>query len=281
MLPQKAFSKISSTNLVRIATRSLATSSRNAGKLDGKVAVVTASTEGIGFAIAKKLGQDGAKVVISSRKQKNVDKALEQLKNENLTVCGMVCHVGKADHRKALMEKAVAEYGGIDILISNAAVNPYFGTLATTPEEGFDKIMEINVKAAFMLVKETVPYMEKRGQGSIIFVSSIGGLVPFPMLGAYSVSKTALLGMTKAFSAELAPSNIRVNCLAPGIIKTKFSGALWQNEEQMKIAESSNPMNRLGEPDECAGAASFLSSDDASYITGETMVIAGGATSRL
>lgn len=254
---------------------------RSMGRLDGKVAVVTASTEGIGFAIAKKLGKEGASVVISSRKQKNVDKALEKLKSENLSVSGMVCHVGNEEHRKALFKKAVSDFGGVDILVSNAAVNPYFGTLVSTPEPAFDKIMDINVKAAYLLVKEAAPHLEKRGKGSIVIVSSIGGLVPFSMLGAYSISKTALLGMTKVLSGELASSNIRVNCIAPGIIKTKFSGALWDSPGQREMAESTNPMNRLGEPDECAGIVSFLCSEEASYITGETIVISGGATSRL
>nr|XP_039262220.1 dehydrogenase/reductase SDR family member 4-like [Styela clava] len=277
----QVFKNCVASSLLTTNRRLIAVQSRSMGKLDGKVAVVTASTEGIGLAIAKKLGKDGAHVVISSRKQKNVDKALQELKAENLSVSGMVCHVGNGDHRKALFEKAVSDFGGLDILVSNAAVNPYFGTLITTPEQAFDKIMEINVKAAYLLVKEAAPYIEKRGKGSIVLVSSIGGLVPFSMLGAYSISKTALLGMNKVLSSELAPNNIRVNCIAPGIIKTKFSGALWTSPEQKEIIESTNPMNRLGEPDECAGIVSFLCSEEASFITGETIVIAGGAQSRL
>lgn len=249
--------------------------------LRGKVAIVTASTDGIGLAIARKLAQEGAKVVISSRKQENVDRALQQLRNENLPVSGIVCHVGKTEHRKALVAKAIADYGGVDILVSNAAVNPYFGPFIQTPEDAFDKTIDINVKAAFMLIKETVPFMEERGKGSIILVSSIGGYTPNPLLGVYSVTKTALLGMTKALSTELSASQIRVNAIAPGIIKTRFSDMLWKSPSVAEEAKTSIPMRRLGEPEDCAGIVSFLASDEASYITGETIVIAGGSKSRL
>nr|KAG5705344.1 hypothetical protein BaRGS_011116 [Batillaria attramentaria] len=191
-----------------------------------------ALTSFIGFAIAKRLCEDGAKVVISSRKQKNVDAAVQELRNLDLPATGVVCHVGKKADRDRLLAETVQQYGGIDILVSNAAANPYYGPL-------------------------------------------------LDMIGAYSVSKTALLGLTKTLAPELAGKNIRVNCLAPGIIKTKFSRALWENDTVHDIAMQQVPMGRMGTPEDCAGTVSFLVSDDANYITGETVVVSGGMTSRL
>ncbi|XP_077982208.1 dehydrogenase/reductase SDR family member 4-like [Glandiceps talaboti] len=274
----KYHSRYQNTNtLVRMAS----TSAAGSRKLDGKVAVVTASTDGIGFAIARKLAEDGAHVVISSRKQNNVDKAVETLKSENLSVSGMVCHVGKPEDRTKLLQSAAEKSGGIDILVSNAAVNPSFGPILDTTEKVWDKIFEINVKVAFFLSKEAIPYMEKRGGGSIVFVSSIGGYNSFELIAPYSVSKTALLGLTKAMAPQCATMNIRVNAIAPGVIKTKFSQAIVESDEGRSLAEQQTALKRLGEPSECAGAVSFLCSDDASYITGETIIMAGGMPSRL
>ncbi|XP_053558290.1 dehydrogenase/reductase SDR family member 4 [Bombina bombina] len=250
-------------------------------KLQGKVALVTASTEGIGFSIAQRLAQDGASVLLSSRKQQNVDRAVRELKEKGLNVEGTICHVGKKEDRERLVETAIQKFGGVDILVSNAAVNPFFGSMLDSDEDVWDKILDINVKAAFLLVKLVVPKMQERGGGSIVIVSSVAGFTPFPSLGPYSVSKTALLGLTKALAPELSPVNIRVNCLAPGLIRTKFSSALWKNESVMPHLMSALGINRIGEPDECAGAVSFLCSPDASYITGETVVVSGGGHSRL
>ncbi|XP_015269014.1 PREDICTED: dehydrogenase/reductase SDR family member 4-like [Gekko japonicus] len=184
----------------------------------------------IGFAIARRLGQDGAHVVVSSRKQANVDQAVAELQKENLSVSGLVCHVGKAEDRQRLIDVALERHGGIDILVSNAAVNPFFGSTVDATEDVWDKILDINVKATALLVKLVVPHMEKRGGGSIVIVSSIAAYSPFPGLGPYNVSKTALLGLTRTLAPELAPSNIRINALAPGLIRTKFSSALWQDK---------------------------------------------------
>ncbi|XP_012368487.1 dehydrogenase/reductase SDR family member 4 isoform X3 [Octodon degus] len=215
--------------------------------LANKVALVTASTDGIGFAISRRLAQDGAHVVISSRKQQNVDRAVATLKGEGLSVTGTVCHVGKAEDRKQLV--------------------------AT--------ILDINVKATALITKEVVPEMEKRGGGSVVIVSSIAGFSPFPGLGPYNVSKTALLGLTKNLALELAPKNIRVNCLAPGLIKTNFSSVLWMDKAREDNIKESMRIRRLGKPEECAGIVSFMCSEDASYITGETVVVGGGSPSRL
>lgn len=250
-------------------------------RLEGKVAIVTASTLGIGFAIAERLGHEGAHVVVSSRKQKQVDSAVENLKKQGLSVLGLACHVGIKEDRTRLIVETVKKFGGIDILVSNAAVNPLFGPTFEATEESWDKIFDINIKSAFLLSKEVVPYLEKRGGGNIVFVSSIGGYNPFPLIALYSVSKTALLGLVKALVPQCASMNIRVNAIAPGIIKTRFSESLWKDPNVEKTASAQIPMQRYGLPEECSGAVAFLVSDDASYITGETIVMAGGTQSRL
>jgi dehydrogenase/reductase SDR family protein 4 len=259
----------------------MSTASGQCRRFDGKVAVVTASTEGIGLAIAERLGSEGAKVVVSSRKQKNVDAAVEKLTNLGQTVIGLVCHVASKEDRRKLLQQAAEKFGGIDILVSNAAVNPAFGPLFDTTEETWDKIFDVNVKATFFLCKEVIPYMEKRGGGSIVVVSSVGGYTPMEGIAAYSVSKTTLLGMVKAMSIAVSSQNIRVNGIAPGVVKTKFSHALWQAPEVAVEVTNQVPLARLGVPEDCAGTVAFLASDDASYVTGETVVVAGGMTSRL
>ncbi|KAL5293309.1 DHRS4 family protein [Megaselia abdita] len=213
--------------------RKISTSSRNMGKLDGKVAVVTASTDGIGFAIAKRLLEDGAKVVISSRKEANVQKALNELKKHNLNAHGIKCHVGNKEDRQKLFDETIKQYGKLNILVSNAATNPAVGGVLDCDESVWDKIFDTNVKASFMLAKEALPFLRKsnstpedKHSNSIVFVSSIAGYDAFELLGAYSVSKTALIGLSRAAAKDLAPEGIRVNCLAPGIIKTNFSKAV-------------------------------------------------------
>lgn len=249
--------------------------------LANKVALVTASTDGIGFAIARRLAEDGAHVVISSRKQQNVDRAVATLQGEGLSVTGIVCHVGKAEDREKLVTTALKLHQGIDILVSNAAVNPFFGNLMDVTEEVWDKVLSINVTATAMMIKAVVPEMEKRGGGSVVIVGSIAGYVRFPALGPYNVSKTAILGLTKNFAAELASKNIRVNCLAPGLIKTRFSSVLWEEKAREDVMKEALQIRRLGKPEDCAGLVSFLCSEDASYINGETIVVGGGTPSRL
>jgi dehydrogenase/reductase SDR family protein 4 len=251
------------------------------GKLKGKVAIVTASTDGIGFAIAERLAADGASVVVSSRKENNVATAVKKLEDSGYSVSGVVCHVSQPSHRERLIKEAQDKFGGIDILISNAAVNPEVGPVLESSEEVWDKIFEVNVKAAYLLSKEVLPYLRKRGGGSIVYISSIAGFDPLGMLGVYSVSKTALLGLCKAAAKDLATEKIRVNCVAPGIVSTKFSAALLQSKEAKEAILQSIPMKRIGDPVEISGIVSFLVSDDASYITGETIVASGGMTSRL
>jgi len=271
--------------LLGLASTSRVTTARQmsaaAGKLGGKVAIVTASTEGIGYGIAQSLATHGASVMVCSRKASNVEAAVSKLRADGHTVSGVVCHVGKREDRDNLIQETVAQYGGLDILVSNAAVNPYFGTMLECPEEAWDKIFEINVKVSFLLFKECVPHMQKRGGGSAIFISSIGGFQPISALGPYSVSKTALLGLTKALSVETAADNIRVNCVAPGVVRTKFAAALTENDDIAEKVLETVPLGRFGTPAEMGGAVSFLASDEASYVTGETLVVAGGMHARL
>ncbi|XP_074090925.1 dehydrogenase/reductase SDR family member 4-like isoform X1 [Macrotis lagotis] len=268
-------------NSVRMSYKAAAASRSDQRQLQDKVALVTASTDGIGFAIAQRLARDGAHVIVSSRKQQNVDRAVAALQKEGLSVTGTVCHVAKAEDRKRLVATALDSYGGIDILVSNAAVNPFFGKLVDATEEIWDRILDVNVKSTALLMNVVVPEMEKRGGGSVVIVSSIAAYTPFQALGPYNVSKTALLGLTKNFASELEPMGIRVNCLAPGLIKTNFSSVFWENKTNETQAKENLKITRLGEPHECAGIVSFLCSSDASYITGETIVVAGGAVSRL
>ncbi|KAI8426272.1 hypothetical protein MSG28_005159 [Choristoneura fumiferana] len=255
--------------------------SEMSNRLKGKVAIVTASTEGIGYAIAKRLGSEGASVVICSRKENNVQRAVKDLRKEGITVEGVACHVGNADQRKKLFDTALEKYGGVDILVSNAAVNPGVSPILETEENIWDKIFDINVKCSWLLAKEAYPNLIKRGGGNIVFVASIAGYQPMSPLGPYSVSKTTLLGLTKAIANEVVTDNIRVNCVAPGIVATKFASAITSSEAGKEQSLSIVPMKRFGKPEEIAAAVAFLASDDASYMTGETVVVAGGAYAHL
>uniref|UniRef100_A0A671UR37 Dehydrogenase/reductase (SDR family) member 4 n=1 Tax=Sparus aurata TaxID=8175 RepID=A0A671UR37_SPAAU len=268
--------------------------SMSQSSLAGKVAIVTASTDGIGLAAAQALGKRGAHVVVSSRRQANVDKAVALLQSQSIQVTGTTCNVGKGEDREKLVQMTLDQCGGIDILVSNAAVNPFFGNIMDSTEDDhlwdcFNilmlifsfQILAVNVKSAFLMTKLVAPHMEKRGGGNVVFVSSVAGYQPMQALGPYSVSKTALLGLTRALAPELAQSNIRVNCVAPGVIKTRFSQALWQNEDVMDEFKRQLSIKRIGEPEEIGGVIAFLCSDEASYITGETITVTGGIGCRL
>jgi len=253
--------------------------SRVAKALSGKTAIVTASTDGIGFAIAKRLAQDGAKVWISSRKQDNVDAALDELRGMDLDVDGMVCHVGDRDQRHELIETVMEKDNALNILVSNAAVNPFFGSILDTPEASWDKIFDINVKNAFQLIQECVPYLSQNETSNITTISSIAGYQPMPMLGAYSVSKTALISLSKVLAMELADEGIRVNTVCPGVVKTKFAGAIVEMEDQVSQQFA---LKRFAVPDEMSGIVAFLADDErASYITGESYTVSGGGNFRI
>lgn len=247
-------------------------------RFQGKVAVVTASTQGIGFAIAERLGLEGASVVVSSRKQKNVEEAVEKLRGKGIDVLGVVCHVSNREQRRDLIQKTVNKYGGIDILVSNAAANPTVDPIVEISEPVLDKLWEINVKATVLLVQDAAAHLSQ--ESSIIIISSIAAYGAEATMSMYGVTKTALLGLTKALAAEMAPKT-RVNTVAPGFVPTRFADFLVRNEDIKNSIVERTLLGRLGKATDMASAVAFLASSDASYITGETLVVAGGIRSRL
>ncbi|EYC34512.1 hypothetical protein Y032_0001g447 [Ancylostoma ceylanicum] len=258
----------------------------NCHRLEGKVAIVTAATKGIGLAIAERLGREGAAVVICSRNQKNVDDAVNYLKSKGISrVEGIACHIANAEHQRKLVDFTIEKFNKIDILINNHGINPAFGHILEVDEKIWDKLFEVNVKAGWQLTKLVHPHMVKNGGGSIVFNASFSAYKSPPGIAAYGVTKTTLLGLTQALAHGLAKDNIRVNGIAPGVIKTKMSEALWSGNgdegEKEMVDAMEVPLGRLGVPEECAGAVAFLVSDDAKYITGETILIAGGVHARL
>ncbi|XP_045866241.1 dehydrogenase/reductase SDR family member 2, mitochondrial-like [Meles meles] len=260
---------------VPLSARMSSNSADRSCSLAEKVAVITGSTKGIGFTIAWRLAQDGAHVVISSRKQQNVDRAVAALQGEGLSVTGTVCHVGKAEDRERLVATALEHCGGIDFLVCVAGVNLLVGSTLGASEQVWDKILDVNAKSPALLLSQLLPHMENRGTGSVVLVSSMVAYVPIPKLGVYNTSKTALLGLCKSLAVELAPKGIRVNCLVPGIIKTDFIQAEKSLPYLLPDLNDIYGLQRFGEPEECAGIVSFLCSPDASYITGENIVVAG------
>ncbi|MFD2562019.1 SDR family NAD(P)-dependent oxidoreductase [Aquimarina rubra] len=244
--------------------------------LEGKVAIITGSSKGIGKSIAQGLAEHGAKVVISSRNQEAVDEVAAEFKAAGLEAVGIACHIGKADQRKQLVQKTIEHYGGVDILVNNAAINPIYGPIEDAEEEVFDKIMDVNVKAPWMLSNLILPSMQERGGGSIINIASVEALHPGAGLGLYSTSKAALLMLTKNQAKEWGQYGIRANVLCPGLIKTKFSAALWQNEKLLNKIEKTLPTARMGMPDEMAGMVCLLASEAGAYMTGSVYNADGG-----
>lgn len=247
-------------------------------RFEGKVAIITASTQGIGFSIAERLGLEGAFVVISSRKQKNVDEAVQKLRDRGIEVFGVVCHVSNAQQRKNLVDKTIQKYGKLDVIVSNAAVNPTVATILETKEQALDKLWDINVKATILLLQDAAPYLQKGS--SVVIISSIAAYRPPASMGMYGVTKTALLGLTKALAAEMAP-NTRVNCVAPGFVPTHFAKFITGDANLRRELEAKTLLSRLGTTQDMAAATAYLASDDATYVTGETLVVAGGMQSRL
>jgi len=241
-----------------------------------KVAIVTGSSKGIGLSIARGLAENGAKVVISSRKQETVDTIAEDFSKAGLESIGIACHIGHAEQREALVAKTIEKYGRIDILVNNAAINPFYGPLETAEEEVFDKIMHVNVKAPWLLSNSVLPYMKTNGSGSIINISSVEGIHPGFRLGLYSMTKSALIMLTKNQAKEWGKYNIRSNVVCPGLIKTKFSEALWSNEKLLDSYTGVVPLRRMAEPDEMAGVVMLLASDAGSYMTGGVYAADGG-----
>lgn len=249
---------------------------KNKFNLDGKVAIITGSSKGIGESIARGLAEFGASVVISSRKQEAVDAVAAEFKKDGLEATGIACHVGDKGQLENLVKQTVAIYGGVDILINNAATNPVFGPLSAVDDDVFDKIMNVNVKACMRLANLCYPIMKKRGGGSVINIASVEGLKPSTGLGMYSISKAAVIMLTQSQAKEWGPDGIRSNAICPGLIQTKFSAALWNNEAILNQFEKHLPSKRMAQPDEMAGLAIFLASSASSYTTGAVYTADGG-----
>ncbi|GAB2541966.1 glucose 1-dehydrogenase [Spirosoma aerophilum] len=244
--------------------------------LTGKVAILTGASKGIGEDMARVFARFGAKVIISSRKQDACDALANDIRAQGGEATGIAAHVGDMDQLQQLVDKSIATYGGIDILVNNAASNPVFGPSLDCDGAAFDKIMQANVKAPFELSKLCYPSMKARGGGSIIMISSIAGHTPDPGLGMYSVSKASLNMLTKVLAKEWGPDGIRVNAICPGLIKTKFSQALWQNEKILEHFTNRIPIARMGTVDEISPLALFLASSASSYSTGSLFYADGG-----
>ncbi|HJV82907.1 SDR family oxidoreductase [Noviherbaspirillum sp.] len=248
--------------------------------LNGKVAVITGSSRGIGRAIAERMAEQGAKVVISSRKLgpcEEVVNAINARHGEGRAIA-VPANISSKDELKHLVDATMQAFGKIDILVCNAASNPYYGPMAGIEDEQFRKILENNVIANHWLIQMVAPQMIERKDGAIIIVSSIGGLRGSPVIGAYNISKAADFQLARNLAVEFGPHNVRVNCIAPGLIKTDFARALWENPDTLKRATSTTPLRRIGEPDEIAGAAVYLASTAGSFMTGQSIVVDGGAT---
>lgn len=244
--------------------------------LENKVAVVTGSSKGIGKAIAKGLAQKGAQVIISSRSQEACDEVAKEFTNEGLKAVGIACHIGKEDQRKNLVDKTIKAFGRIDVLVNNAAINPTFGPIEDVDPAIFDKIMDVNVKAPWSLSNLVLPHFKANKNGSIINIASVEALTPGFDLGIYSTSKAAILMLTKNQAKEWGKYGVKANAICPGLIKTKFSAALWTNEKMLNKLEKSIPSGRMGMPEEMVGLACLLASDAGNYMTGGVYTADGG-----
>ncbi len=250
--------------------------------LTGKVAVITGSTKGIGKAIAEQMALHGASVVVSSRKADACDAVTaainEMVKDGPGSAFAVPANISRKEDLQNLVDKARAQYGKIDVLVCNAAANPYYGPMMGINDEQFDKVMDNNIKSNHWLCSMVIPEMRERKDGSIIIISSIAGLVGHTTLGAYGLSKAADFALARNIAAEFGPENVRANAIAPGLIKTDFARALWDNPEYLKAATANAPLRRIGTPEEIAGGVVFLASAAGSFVTGQTLVIDGGRT---
>jgi NAD(P)-dependent dehydrogenase (short-subunit alcohol dehydrogenase family) len=248
--------------------------------LTGKVAIVTGSTKGIGKAIAERLAEHGAKVTISSRKAAAVEAVTDEINAKHPGhALAAPANISSKDDLQRLVDETRRAFGQIDILVCNAASNPYYGPMSGISDEAFRKILDNNIVSNNWLIQMVAPEMKERKDGSIIIISSIGGLRGTPVIGVYAISKAADMQMARNLAQELSPSNIRINCIAPGLVKTDFARALWETPEAERRSSFGNPLRRLGEPDDIAGAAVFLAGKSAAWMTGQTIVVDGGSTS--
>jgi NAD(P)-dependent dehydrogenase (short-subunit alcohol dehydrogenase family) len=246
--------------------------------LSGQVALITGSSRGIGKAIAEQMAAAGAKVVISSRKQEACDEVRDEIRARGGEATSIACNIGRKEEVEGLVKATLGQMGRIDILVCNAAVNPFYGSLMKLDDDAWDKIMDSNVKSSWWFCKLVAPHMVERGSGNIILISSIGAFRSTSVLGAYGISKAADAQLARNFALELGPKGIRVNAIAPGLVKTDFAKALWSNPTILQNVEQRAPLRRIGQPVEIAGVAVFLASQAASFVTGQLIVADGGAT---
>ncbi len=246
--------------------------------LSGQVAVITGSSKGIGRAAAEIMASLGAKVVISSRKADVCEAVASGIRKAGGEATVIPCNISRREEVEGLIKGTLAQYGRIDTLVCNAAVNPYFGPLEKIPDDAFDKIMSSNIKSNLWLCNLALPHMVEKGGGSVVIVSSIGGLRGSAQLGAYGISKAADMQLTRSLAVEWSPRGVRVNCVAPGLVKTDFARALWEDPERLKRTVSTAPLRRIGEPHEIGGVVAFLASKAASFMTGTVVVADGGVT---
>ena len=244
--------------------------------LEGKVAIITGASRGIGEAIARAFAGNGAQVVLAARKFEGLSAVAESIGPNALAVA---THAGKQDECTRLVQAAIAKFGKVDILVNNAATNPHFGPLLAVDEGAWDKTFEVNAKGYFWMAREVANHcIAREAPGAIVNITSITGLMGAPGQGVYAMTKAAVIPMTKTLGAELAKTKVRINAIAPGFVDTKFASAVLKNDELLEEVIRRTPMGRYGQPDEIAGAALYLASDAASYMTGQTIVVDGGMT---
>ena len=256
---------------------------KNLFDLKGKVALVTGSTRGIGKSIAEELARAGAKVALSSRKAEACEEARKDLEKQGFEVIAKPANISRKEDLQALVDATQQKWGRIDIVVANAASNPYYGPLTGLPDDAFDKIFANNVKSSLWLAAMTLPQMAERARkegtpGSLIVVGSIGGILANTVIGAYGMSKAADHHLVRNLAAEWGPKNVRVNAIAPGLVVTEFARALWEDEKRRAEREQATPLRRLGQPRDIGGIAVFLASDAAAFITGQCIVADGGVT---
>ena len=247
--------------------------------LSGRVALLTGASKGMGLSMATALATHGATVVISSRKQDQLDQAADQI---NQTVgadraIGIACNVGYKDQLQALVDQTRARAGAVDIVVGNAGVNPYYGKTSEIPDDAYEKTMKANVQSNLWLAQMAAPDMVAKGNGSMMFTSSIGAFKPSVTLGTYGMSKLALIGLVRNLAAEFGPDGVRFNAICPGLVKTDFARELWDNPEVENRIKQEIPLRRLGEPDDFAGLAVYLASDASKYMTGQALTVCGGS----
>jgi NAD(P)-dependent dehydrogenase (short-subunit alcohol dehydrogenase family) len=246
--------------------------------LHGRVAVITGSTRGIGLAIAQRMAEFGANVVISSRKEDACVQVADSITKAGGSALAIAANIGDREALQKLVDRTIARWGKIDILVCNAAINPHFGPLRTIEDSAFDKIMASNVRSNLWLCNMVIPQMAERKDGAVVVISSIAGLKGNAMLGAYGISKAAEIELVRNLAVEWGRANVRVNAIAPSIVRTDFARALWENPDTYNDAIARYPLGRIGEPDDIAGAAIFLASRAGAFVTGQVIVVDGGVT---